>query len=284
MSTAVEDYKVDLLNVWSDPREYKVTKEATIAYAEATNDEHPKHLSGELAPPLFAVVPGFESLGPSVMGVVPPEILMTVVHGEQDMLWHQPIVPGMTLSTTAAPIGIHGRSSGLVVVGKSVTTTADGEPVVDQYMTAFFRGAKGVEIAEGEEPTEHGFDEALREKEPLGAETYGYDEGQTHRYSKASGDPMPIHLDDDFAKQMGLPGIIVHGLCTMAYTSRAVIATCCPEDPARLNRLAVRFAKIVQPVEKVTTTMWDAGDGNVAFETTSDNGNTAIKDGLAHVA
>jgi acyl dehydratase len=282
MSTAIEDYKVDQLGKWTEPVTYEVTAEETIAYAKATNDENPKHLSGELAPPLFAVKPGLAVLGPAIMGVVPGEIVMTVVHGEQDMIFHQPIVPGMTLETKAAPLGIHGRSSGLTVVGKCVTT-ANGEPVVDQYMVAFFRGAKGVEISEGEAATEHGFPEDLRANEPLAALTYGYDDDQTHRYAAASGDPMPIHLDDDFAKQMGLPGIIVHGLCTMAYTSRAVIATACPDDPARLKRLAVRFSKIVQPHEQVTTTMWDAGDGNIAFETTSDNGNVAIKDGLAHV-
>jgi acyl dehydratase len=82
---------------------------------------------------------------------------------------------------------------------------------------------------------------------------------------------------------MGLPGIIVHGLCTMAYTSRAVIQAACPEDPSRLKRLAVRFSKVVQPSEKVTTWIWDAGDGRYAFETVSNNGNTAIKDGLAEV-
>jgi acyl dehydratase len=94
---------------------------------------------------------------------------------------------------------------------------------------------------------------------------------------------MPIHLDDDFAKAMGLPGIIVHGLCTMAFCSRAVLAEFCGDDPTRLRRFAVRFAKIVQPSEKITTALWDAGEGRVMFETTSDNGNVVIKDGLAEI-
>ncbi len=42
---------------------------------------------------------------------------------------------------------------------------------------------------------------------------------------------MPIHLDDDVAKAMGLPGIIIHGLCTMAFTSVAAIQQACPDDP-----------------------------------------------------
>ena len=95
---------------------------------------------------------------------------------------------------------------------------------------------------------------------------------------------MPIHIDENFAQQVALPGIIVHGMCTMAFASRAVVQTACPDDPTRVRRLAVRFSKIVLPSEKVTTSVWDAGDGRFPFETVSDNGNVAIKDGLAEVA
>ena len=283
MSTAVAGWKLDRLGEWTDPHPFTVTRERIAAYAEATNDEHPRHRSGDLAPPVFAIVPVFEIVSQPVMAIVPGEVLMRVVHGEQDFRFHRPIVPGDELVTRAAAVGVHGRSSGVVLVAKAVTKTADGEPVVEQYMTSFFRGAQ-LDVHEGEEPTEHAFDEALREQEPLASVEHAYDPDQTQRYSQASGDPMPIHLDDDFAKAMGLPGIIVHGLCTMAFTSRAVIGTCCPDDPGRLRRLAVRFAKIVQPSETVTTTLWDGGGGRVAFETVSSNGNVAIKDGLAEVA
>ena len=99
---------------------------------------------------------------------------------------------------------------------------------------------------------------------------------------------MPIHLDDDFAKKVGLPGIIVHGLCTMAFASRAVVQETCADDPTRLKRLAVRFSKIVQPHETVTHHLFDAGEAGgrrrIAFETTSSAGGAALKDGVAEVA
>jgi acyl dehydratase len=289
MSTQTEpQWNLDKLGEWTEPREFEITPERTIAYAQATNDEHPRHLSGELAPPVFAIVPVFETIAPVMVSVVPGEILMRVVHGEQDFVFHRPIVPGETLLSRAAVVGVHGKSSGVTVIAKGETTGGDGEPVVDQWMTSFIRGAQ-LEVHQGEPPTEHAFDESLRESEPLARVEHGYDPDQTQRYSEASGDPMPIHLDDDFAKAMGLPGIIVHGLCTMAFTSRAVIQTACPDDPARLKRLAVRFSKIVQPHEQVTHVLYDAGetaDGRrrIAFETVSDNDNVAIKDGLAEVA
>jgi acyl dehydratase len=216
------------------------------------------------------------------MTVVPGEIAMRVVHGEQDFRYHQPIVPGMTLVSRAAAVGVHGTSSGVVVLGKAISETDAGDPVVEQYMAAFFRGAQ-LDVHEGEPLTEHAFDESVRSSEPAAKVTQGFDPDQTQRYSEASGDPMPIHLDDDFAKAMGLPGIIIHGLCTMAFCSRAVVQEFCPDDPTRIKRFAVRFSKIVQPSEKVTTALSDAGDGRIVFETTSDNGNVVIKDGLAEI-
>ena len=74
---------------------------------------------------------------------------------------------------------------------------------------------------------------------------------------------MQIHLDEEFAKAVGLPGIIIHGLCTMAFTSVAAIQHACPDDPTRLKRLAVRFASIALPEQTITTSIWDVGDGRV---------------------
>jgi acyl dehydratase len=286
-ATTELQWNLDKLGQWSEPSRYEVTRESIVAYAEATNDEHPLHRSGDLAPPVFPVVGALiGAIAPAIMSVVPGEVAMRVVHGEQDFTYHQPIRPGMMLVNRAAATGVRGTSSGVVVVGKGTTETEAGELVVEQYMAAFYRGVQ-LDANVGEALTDHAFDESVRSREPDARVTHGYEPDQTQRYSQASGDPMPIHLDDDFAKAMGLPGIIVHGLCTMAFCSRAVVGEFCPDDPTRLRRFAVRFAKIVQPSETVTHALWRAGvhDGltRVVFETTSDNGNVAIKDGLAEI-
>ena len=287
MSTTSQEFDLAKLGQWSDPAEFEVTRERIVQYAEATNDDIAQHAAGEYAPPVFAIVPAFFALAGATAGVIPPDLVMRILHGEQDFRFHRPIEPGMTLTTRAAPIGVHQRSSGVVVVAKGETVDGAGEPVVEQYMTTFVRGAETGESA-GEPPPAHNFDEALRSRAPLASVTQAFDADQTYRYAEASGDPMPIHLDDDLAKSIGLPGIIIHGLCTMAFTSRAVIETACPEDPRRLRRLAVRFAKVVQPSETITTAIWrtgDVGEGHAyAFETTSDAGAVVIKDGLAEIA
>ena len=205
---------------------------------------------------MFAIVPAFQAAGMASMQVIPGELLGAILHGEQDFHFHRPIEPGMKLSTTAAPIGMRQRSSGVTVVTRAETRDAGGELVVEQYMTTFVRGAQGAEDV-GEEAPPHRFDEALREREPDAEVAQTFDADQTYRYAEASGDPMPIHLDEEFAKSVGLPGIIIHGLCTMAFTSVAAIEHACPDDPTRLRRLAVRFASIALPEQTITTRIWD---------------------------
>jgi acyl dehydratase len=275
-------FNTDVIGEWSESMTFEVTQERLIAYAAATNDDLAPHAGGEYGVPVFAVVPPFPILASSTMAAVPDELMMRVLHGEQDIRIHRPIRPGETLSCRAKVTGIHGRSSGVVVTAL-VETTSDGEPVNDQYITAFFRGGE-LDGGFGEEPPAHAFPASLRERPADAQVIQKYDEDQTWRYAEASGDPMPIHTDEEFAKAMGLPGIIIHGLCTMAFTSRAVIETACPEDPSRLKRIAVRFSSTAFPRNTITTSIWNVEDGVLAFETTSDEGAPIIKDGLAVVS
>jgi acyl dehydratase len=61
----------------------------------------------------------------------------------------------------------------------------------------------------------------------------------TVRYAGASGDFNPIHIDEEFARQVGLPGRILHGLWTMAQVARA--HTEALGGPDKLERLSVQF-------------------------------------------
>jgi acyl dehydratase len=284
--TTTTSFNTDALGQWTEEVPFTVEKERAIAYAKATNDENARHLSGELAPPVFAVVPIWNTLGPSILGVVPAEILPTVLHGEQDIFIHEPIRPGMELISRAKPVGIHAAGSGVSVNTFTETRTTEGGIVNEQWMTSFFRGAE-FDGDTGKSAPSHRVDPADRSAEPIATVEQGYDKDQTFRYSEASGDLMPIHLDDDIAKQVGLPGIIIHGLCTMAFNSRAVIAEAAEGEPERLKRLAVRFSKTAFPEQKLTTSIYSAPDSNgnaaVAFESETDAG-IVIKDGLAEIA
>ena len=278
-------FNAEHLGQWTDDDTFEVTAERISQYAEATNDPLPRHRAGDLAPPVFAIVPVFNSLVPASLSVASPQLLAKLVHGEQDFRFHRPIVPGDRLTSRAKPIGFEGKPAGTTVVVYTETRDDQGELVNEQWMTAFFRKVDaGRRVGDAAPP--HSFDESLRDTPCAAKVTAHVDDDQTFRYSPASGDPMPIHLDEDMAKMAGLPGIIAHGLCTMAFTSWAVLTEVGGET-RRLRRLAVRFAKPVLPGQDLTTHIWHAGNTqdatNYAYETTVD-GEAVIKDGLAVIA
>ncbi len=252
------------------------------AYAAATNDDNPAYTSGKYAPPVFAVVPAWAAMGVAVGDVVPSEALMMVVHGEQDMHFSSPLLPGTKLSTAAEAYSIRVGSSGTRFTVRTRSTDANtGDPIVEQYITLFLRGLSDGESAGPDKPG-HDFPEAARSN-LVGELSVHVDDDQTFRYRDASGDMMPIHVDENFAKQVGLPGIIAHGLCTMAMTSQAAIKLAADGDPSRLKRLAVRFAKNVFPGNDVVTTVYKAADGIYPYEAYS-AGAQVISNGLAEVS
>jgi len=74
----------------------------------------------------------------------------------------------------------------------------------------------------------------------------------TVRYAGASGDFNPIHIDEQFARQVGLPGRILHGLYTMAQVARA--HTDAGGGPQSLKRLSVQFRGMGLPEVELTVT------------------------------
>jgi acyl dehydratase len=73
---------------------------------------------------------------------------------------------------------------------------------------------------------------------------------QIGQYAEASGDRNPIHLDETFARSAGLPGVIAHGMLTMAFANQMV--TDWLGDRSLLKRLQGRFAGMVLPGDDVT--------------------------------
>lgn len=270
---------------FSEPETFEVTAERISQYAEATNDPIHAHRDGTVAPPVFGVVPVFGSLAPASLAVAPAELFPRLVHGEQDFRFHRPIRPGDVLTARAKPIGFVGKPAGTAVVVYAETVDSSGAPVNEQWMTAFFRKVDAGHSVGARAP-EHVFDESLRDTTAAARVRQHVDDDQTFRYSPASGDPMPIHLDEEMARMAGLPGIIAHGLCTMAFTSWAVLTELADSDVYRLRRLAVRFARPVLPGQDIETAVWRAsragGTTTYAYETTAGD-EAVIKDGLAEI-
>ena len=98
-----------------------------------------------------------------------------------------------------------------------------------------------------------------------------------HRYAGASGDFNPIHIDPEFARSVGLPSTILHGLWSMAQVSRAALAVA-GGDPRALRRLSVQFRGMAVPEQEVVVsgTVRDAAPGRTVVELEAVQGDTRI--------
>ena len=99
-----------------------------------------------------------------------------------------------------------------------------------------------------------------------------------HRYAGASGDFNPIHIDVDFAKQVGLPSNILHGLYGMAQVARAM-QQAAGGDPRKLKRLSVQFRGMGFPEQEITVTgkvKEEREDGRVIVQTQAEQGGNRI--------
>jgi acyl dehydratase len=106
-----------------------------------------------------------------------------------------------------------------------------------------------------------------------------------HRYAGASGDYNPIHIDPEFAKSVGLPGNILHGLYMMGVVARANAAVA-GGDPRALKRLSVQFRGMGAPEQEITVsgTIKSVDGDRVVVDTVAEQGgNQVIRNAEAEV-
>jgi acyl dehydratase len=98
----------------------------------------------------------------------------------------------------------------------------------------------------------------------------------TVRYAGASGDFNPIHIDEEFAQEVGLPGRILHGLWIMAQVARA--HTDAAGGPEGLKRLSVQFrgmGRIGEPIT-ITGAVREVNDGVALVDSNAVQGASRI--------
>lgn len=97
---------------------------------------------------------------------------------------------------------------------------------------------------------------------------------QIAAYAEASGDRNPIHVDDEFARTVGLPGVIAHGMLQMGLM--ATVAAESAGGPGRLRRLSCRFAGMVVPGDTVTFSAEPAAPGTLELRALNQKGEAVL--------
>jgi acyl dehydratase len=117
---------------------------------------------------------------------------------------------------------------------------------------------------------------SLETGKPIPEQKVTPDRFVTYRYAGASGDYNPIHIDEEFAKQVGLPSRILHGLWTMAQVARA--QTEAAGGPEKLRRLSVQFRGMGMLEQEITVsgTVREVSNGTAVIDTVAEQGGNQI--------
>ncbi len=272
--------KTDGIGKQWDPATYEVGAEKIREFADAIGAANPVHRDHEaaraagfrdlVAPPMFCVVYSARAMGPAILD---PELginLATMLHGSQEFEWDEPVCDGDVISTTRDLQGdLREKRHGLLRLRDDLDQPggqADGEGDLDEHR----EGSLMSEIKTGDAIPE------LRVTP---------DKYLPHRYAGASGDFNPIHIDPEFARQVGLPGNILHGLWMMAQVARGN-AQLADGDPRALKRLSVQFRGMGFPEQElvVTGTVKEVDGDRVVVDTLAAQGeNQVIRNAEAEV-
>ncbi len=187
--------------------------------------------------------------------------LAGILHGEQELIFHQPIPPEGTLTTRGCLTDFYdkGKDKGALVVGQSDTWHSNGKKLFTSRLTLFSRldGGFGGENAPPqtlvmpERDPDFEVEDAPTRDQPL--------------LYRLSGDIFQLHVDQEFAELAGFEKPIMHGLCTHGFACRALIKRLVPGRPERVRRMNCRFSKPLYPGDPIKTQIWKESDGRALW-------------------
>jgi acyl dehydratase len=252
---------------------------ASIAeYAAATNDDSPSVVRGESVPATYPVILVFEALN-AALDELPPILAETStsgVHGEHEIVLHRPLVSGEALDTWASLYAVRNTRAGIQVIVRIEQLDAQGELTVEHWWSVLYFGTDVLGDV-GPEPPDHSFPDDARAR-PAGIVVQHVDADLATRYAEVSNDWSAHHFEIDAARRSGFDYLFTHGLCTMGMSTQAAVRLVAGGDPARVRRIAVRFAAPTPLDADLTVELYDVEPGVFAFESKC-AGLTVIKHG-----
>jgi acyl dehydratase len=259
---------------------FRITHGESLAYALAVDDSNDAYFrkEGAIAPPLFASRILKDCLESLILSEQLGMNVLKMVHGSQSFQFHAPLVPGADVVPRAVISDIRSVSSGQIVE-MGVEIRCHGEICVSGMSSMFLRSGKpaGGGAKTNDRGKLGGGDESL---EALCS--FAIAAEQPRRYAAASHDYNPLHTRPLVARLAGFRAPIAHGLCVMAVVSARLVDHFADGDPARLERLSVRFSQPAYPGDKLTLRV-RAEDSGVHFQLDNPKGRAVLSKGEAAI-
>ena len=227
----------------------EITWRQTMNFAAAIDDANEHYVDDEreggvIAPPMFSVAvtwPILERIWEYIEAKdFPMEVLMTQVHHTESLEFHQPARPGDRLTVKGQIAAILPHRAGTRVVMRFDALNEVHEPVFTEHIGALMRGVKCSD--EGLCPNRLPEGPLLAESaEPIWESRIPIDPMRAHVYDGCTNIVFPIHTSRAFARQVGLPGIILQGTATLAFAVRELVNREAGGDPLALKSVFCRF-------------------------------------------
>ncbi|MDQ3767714.1 MAG: MaoC family dehydratase N-terminal domain-containing protein [Actinomycetota bacterium] len=260
---------------------FDVTEDSIRRYAEAADDLNERYLGpgNVVASPVWPVVPAFRLFMDAAKD---PELgadFLRLVHAAEDHRLLAPIRPGDRLNVMATIDSVGATEAGEAFTVSATETNQDGIVAAEVAGTMVIRGAARRRRRPPPEQSEP--------REVVHEAVSRVSENQARRYAEASGDHNPIHLDEEVARSARLPGVILHGMCTMALAGKAAVDGLAAGDPARVKQIGVRFNKPVFLGQTLTSRFWEEGKDDsgttYGFATVQSAGAVVLSDGRVSI-
>ncbi|MGD2099195.1 MAG: SDR family NAD(P)-dependent oxidoreductase [Desulfobacterales bacterium] len=203
--------------------------------------------------------------------------LAGVLHGEQEIIFHDPIPPEGTLSTAGTVTHYYdkGKDKGALIIAEFETCHSNGDKLFTSIATIFARLDGGFG---GEDAPKKPIVFPEREPDLVVDARPAADQPLIFRLS---GDTFQLHVDREFAKLAGFERPIMHGLCTHGYACRALIGKLVPGEPEKVRRLDCRFKRPLYPGVPIKTLIWQIDDGRALWRViNAESGEVVIDNGV----
>jgi acyl dehydratase len=206
-----------------------------------------------------------------------------VVDGERRITVHKPLPPKCAVLADERYLDIldKGEGKGAVLIQERVVKeAASGDKLFTIVTSIFARGDGGFGGKPQGGPALH----EIPERAPDQVKECDTRPDQALLYA-LSGDRNPLHRDPAFARMVGFPRPILHGLCSYGTACRAVLSTIAGYQPERIKQFDVRFSKPVFPGETLVVEMWQDG-ANISYRASVKErpGTVVLNNGLCTLA
>jgi acyl dehydratase len=285
-----------LVGITLGPFEYEIDQFWTMAYAAGLGDSNPRHVdslkSGHLiAHPVFPVCLALRAMGPMDQlmfdaGLAHEESIRRV-HATQDMILHRPIRPPEKIFVTTTLALMERRKPGTYLVTRYDLKDSAGAPIATLNWGRIFRNVemngsdRVAEIASTPKVQAHATESVARGSFPIRiADTAAI----IYTACARPGNPVNFHTDTVEAQRSGLPAPILMGVATLGMSVSKIVESEADGNPARVSRVYGRFsAMVLMPSEvtvRVLTRETSSNGDAISFETTTEDGGRAIRDGV----